>query len=92
MMDIIERTNTLRVWSKASPEKKAAYFAAISGRAGGPAPETVPEYTKCMDKCADKHMRLIKKCEKLTGAALEACAKGVEEQMADCYQRCNDML
>ncbi len=91
-MDIVERIETLRAWSNASPEKKAAYFAAISKRAGDEEPEPVPAYNKCMDRCAAKHMKLIKRCNGLTGDALMACAQGVEEQMAACYEGCNAML
>lgn len=90
-MNTHDRIRILKNWTDASSSDKAKFFASLRG--GDEMPPEVPSaYTACMDKCADKHMRLIKKCGTLTGAALEACAKGVEEQMADCYQRCNDML
>ena len=86
-----DRLKVLRAWPEMSAPDKDAYFAKFLGF-GAAAPEIPDAYRKCMERCTNKHMAMLERCNKLEGAAAFECAQRVEEEMMHCYDGCSVMI
>lgn len=90
-MNAEERRNSLRLWSGLSRTRKDAYFRSFFPP--GEEPIEIPDaYRKCMERCTNKHRKMLERCDKLDGQDAFDCAQRIEEEMMHCYDGCSAMI